>query len=198
VRYVRQASSLTRTSKHSGTAQNDRLTRLGRVKWLGTAQNDGLTRPGRVKWLGTAQNDGLTRLGRVKLHSPLIRLESYPAKMYTRVNGRAMEMGSSRWLKEQRDKVALEALSGIKVGVLARRYEVSPSTINGWIRDYREENGDQEYPFPVEQADELKRLLEIEQKYAKAMKMLGEKELENEILRDLLKKPTPAYPRNSK
>lgn len=109
-----------------------------------------------------------------------------------------MKMGSSRWLKEQRDKVAIEALSGIKVGVLARRYEVSPSTINGWVRDYREENGDQDYPFPVEQADELKRLLEIEQKYTKAMKMLGEKELENEILRDLLKKPTPAYPRNSK
>jgi len=28
--------------------------------------------------------------------------------------------------------------------------------------------------------------------------MLGEKDLELEILRELLKKPTPAYPRNSK
>jgi hypothetical protein len=43
--------------------------------------------------------------------------------------------------------------------------------------------------------EELKRLLDVEQKYEKAVKMLGEKELEIEILRELLKKPTPAYPK---
>ncbi len=44
----------------------------------------------------------------------------------------------------------------------------------------------------------MKRLLEVEKKYEKAVKMLGEKDLEIEILRELLKKPTPAYPKNSR
>ena len=108
-----------------------------------------------------------------------------------------IKMGSTRLHEEQREKVAIEALSGIKVGVLSRKYGVSPKTINGWVRDYREKHGEQEYPFPQEQVEEMKRLHEIEKKYDKAMKMLGEKDLEIEILRELLKKPTPAYQKNS-
>jgi hypothetical protein len=47
------------------------------------------------------------------------------------------------------------------------------------------------------QLQELKRLQEVEKKYEKAMKVLGEKELEIEILRELLKKQNPAYLKNS-
>jgi transposase-like protein len=103
-----------------------------------------------------------------------------------------------RLFEEQKEKAALEALSGIKAAVVARKYSVSPNTVNQWVRDYREKHGEQEHPYPQEQAEEMKRLLEVEKKYEKAVKMLGEKELEIEILRELLKKPTPAYPRNSK
>lgn len=103
-----------------------------------------------------------------------------------------------RYYEEQKEKVALEALSGIKAAVVARKYGISPSTVNQWVRDYREKNGEQDFPYPQEQAEEMKRLLEVEKKYERAMKMLGEKDLELEILRELLKKPTPAYPRNSK
>jgi transposase-like protein len=103
-----------------------------------------------------------------------------------------------RLYEEQRDKAALEALSGIKAAVVARKYGVSPNTVNQWIRDYREKKGEQDYPYPQDQAEEMQRLLKVEQKYEKAVKLLGEKDLEIEILRELLKKPTPAYPRNSK
>ena len=103
-----------------------------------------------------------------------------------------------RFYEEQREKAALEALSGIKVAVVARKYGVSPSTVNQWVRDYREKNGEMVHPYPQEQAVEMQRLLEVERKYEKAVKMLGEKDLEIEILRELLKKPTPAYPRNLK
>lgn len=44
----------------------------------------------------------------------------------------------------------------------------------------------------------MKRLQEVEARYEKAMKVLGEKELENEILRDLIKKHNPAYVKNLK
>jgi transposase-like protein len=103
-----------------------------------------------------------------------------------------------RFFEEQKERAALEALSGIKAAVVARKHGVSPSTVNQWVRDYREKHGEQEHPYPQEQAEEMKRLLEIEKKYDKAVKLLGERDLEIEILRELLKKPTPAYPKNSK
>jgi transposase-like protein len=101
-------------------------------------------------------------------------------------------------MSEQREKAALEGLSGIKVAVVARKYGVTPGTVNQWVRDYREQHGEQDYPYPQEQAEEMKRLLEVEKKYEKAVKMLGEKDLEIEILRELLKKPSPAYLKNSR
>ncbi|MFC5405763.1 helix-turn-helix domain-containing protein [Cohnella soli] len=101
-------------------------------------------------------------------------------------------------MSEQREKAAQEVLSGIKAAVVARKYGVTPGTVNQWVRDYREEHGEQDHPYPQEQAEEMKRLLEVEKKYEKAVKMLGEKDLEIEILRELLKKPTPAYPKNSR
>jgi len=107
-------------------------------------------------------------------------------------------MSSMGKMSEQREKAAQEVLSGIKAAVVARKYGVTPSTVNQWVRDYREKNGEQDHPYPQEQAEELKRLLEVEKKYEKAVKMLGEKDLEIEILRELLKKPTPAYPKNSR
>ncbi|UKS26375.1 helix-turn-helix domain-containing protein [Paenibacillus sp. HWE-109] len=99
-------------------------------------------------------------------------------------------------MSEQKEKAAQEVLSGMKAAVVARKYGVTPGTVNQWVRDYREQHGEQDYPYPQEQAEELKRLLEVEKRYDKAVKLLGEKDLEIEILRELLKKPTPAYPKN--
>lgn len=101
-------------------------------------------------------------------------------------------------MSEQRERAAEEVLSGIRAAVVARKYGVTPGTVNQWVRDYREQHGEQDYPYPKEQAEELKRLLEVEKRYEKAVKLLGEKDLEIEILRDLLKKPIPAYPKNSR
>lgn len=103
-----------------------------------------------------------------------------------------------RLMEEERLKVVREALAGIKVGVLARMYDIHPETIRGWVRDYRDDIADEEIPMADEHLQELQRLQEVEEKYQKAVKMLGEKELEIEILRELLKKKTPAYPKNTK
>ncbi|TCZ72883.1 transposase [Paenibacillus albiflavus] len=100
--------------------------------------------------------------------------------------------------EEIRLKVVREALSGIKIAVLGRKYELHPETIRGWIRDYQDEIGEDQIPSTDEQIQELKRLQEIEDKYHKAIKILGEKELENEILRELVKKQNPAYLKNLK
>lgn len=103
-----------------------------------------------------------------------------------------------RLKEETRLKIVKEALAGIKVGVLARMYDIHPETIRLWIRDHRDSIPPEEIPVADEHLQELQRLQDVEQRYEKAVKVLGEKELELEILRELLKKKDPAYPRNSK
>jgi len=99
--------------------------------------------------------------------------------------------------KEVRYKVAQEALGGIKVGVLARKYDVSPRTIRNWVKEYQDTFGDDAVPTIDERIDESKRLAELEDKYNRAVKALGEKELEIEVLRELVKKSSPASTINS-
>ena len=105
--------------------------------------------------------------------------------------------GTKKVYEEVRLQVVREALAGIKVAVLGRKYELHPETIRTWIREYRDQVEEAGFPDLDEQNRELKRLQEVEEKYQTAVKMLGEKELELEILRDLVKKTSPAYRRNS-
>lgn len=93
--------------------------------------------------------------------------------------------------KEVRYKVAQEALAGIKVGVLARKYDVSPKTIRNWVKEFQDTFGEDAVPTIDERLDDSKRLAELEEKYSRALKALGEKELENEVLRELVKKIPP-------
>jgi len=90
--------------------------------------------------------------------------------------------------KEIRYKAAREALTGIKVGVVARKYDVSPKTIRNWVKGYQETFGADAIPSIDEQLDEARRVAELEEKLDLALKALGEKEIENNILRELLKK----------
>ena len=93
--------------------------------------------------------------------------------------------------EEVRHKVAQEALGGIRTGVLARKYEVSPKTIRNWVKEYQERFGADAIPTLDERIDDARRLAEMEEKYNQAVKALGEKELENTILRELVKKSSP-------
>jgi len=107
-------------------------------------------------------------------------------------------MGGKRLKEETRMKIVREALAGIKVGVLARIYDVHPESIRQWVRDHRDSIPLEEIPMTDEHVQELQRLQVVEERYEKAVKVLGEKELEIEILRELLKKKDPAYLKNLK
>ena len=69
-------------------------------------------------------------------------------------------MRRSRMYEEMRLQVVKEALAGIKVAVLARKYEVSPKSINTWVREYRDKISEDEIPTPDAQIQEMKRLQE--------------------------------------
>ena len=101
-------------------------------------------------------------------------------------------MKRNKVFEEVRYKVAQEALGGIKTGVLARKYDVTPSTIRNWVKEYQETFGDDAIPTIDERVADARRLAELEEKYNRALKTLGEKELELEILRELVKKTSPA------
>jgi transposase-like protein len=110
----------------------------------------------------------------------------------------AKNMKKNNIYEELRLKVAQEALSGTKAGFLARKYGVTPRTIYKWVQDYKEKYGEEAVPSVDKRIADSKRLHELEEKYEKAMKLLGEQNLEIEILRDLVKKTNPAYPTKSK
>lgn len=95
--------------------------------------------------------------------------------------------------EEDRLKIVGEALAGIKVGVLARMYKIHPETIRGWVREHRDDISPDDIPVADEHLLELRRLQEVEARFEQAKKLLGEKELEIEILRELVKKKNPAY-----
>lgn len=100
--------------------------------------------------------------------------------------------------EDARLKIVKEALAGIKVGTLARMYGIHPETVRAWIRDHRDEISQEEVPAADEHLQELRRLQEVEAKFEQAKKLLGEKELEIEILRELVKKKNPAYRKDLK
>ncbi|SMF64986.1 Transposase [Paenibacillus uliginis N3/975] len=97
---------------------------------------------------------------------------------------------------EAKKEYVVEVLSGYRTEMVARKYGMSPKTLSGWVRQYEDEVGDlmvkkQKEAQKIEQ--DAAKFQELQQKYDEAMKLLGEKELENHILKDLVKKKYPDY-----
>lgn len=84
--------------------------------------------------------------------------------------------------KQQIIKEVLEVGNG---SLVARKYDINQNIINRWVRQSRS-NGTKHTSLPMPQ-DHKQLLAENEQ----LKKLLGKKELEIEILRDLLKKTNP-------
>ncbi|SFB22306.1 Transposase [Cohnella sp. OV330] len=79
-------------------------------------------------------------------------------------------------------------VSGYRTEHVARQHGLSPSTLSRWVRQYWDEV-EAELTKKMEHAEQLaKDSKDLQKKYDQAMKMLGEKELEIAILKDLLKK----------
>lgn len=103
-----------------------------------------------------------------------------------------------RWKEAAKVQIVREALSGIKVGTLSRMYDVHPETLRRWVREYQDTVSLDDIPPADEHLQEIRRLQDVELKFEQAKKLIGEKELEIEVLRELLKKKNPAYSKDSK
>ncbi|MDF2716083.1 MAG: transposase [Paenibacillus sp.] len=81
-----------------------------------------------------------------------------------------------------------EALAGGNFSHAARKHDLNPETVRVWVRDFRASG--QEVAAPPQESSDPAPEEDYEVKYNRAMRLLGEKEVE---LRELLKKKNPAY-----
>lgn len=99
-------------------------------------------------------------------------------------------------IQAKKEYVAEVLAGGYRTEVIARRYGMSPKTLREWVRQYQDEV-DGLVAKKRNEEEKLKqdamRLQELEKKYGEAMKLIGEKELEINILRELVKKKYPDW-----
>jgi len=107
-------------------------------------------------------------------------------------------MRTSKAFHETRLKIVGEALAGIKIGVLARKYGISPETIRNWVRKYRDEVGPDHIPSTDEQILELKRLQDIEEKCQKSHGAARRKRAGDPGAARTFKKNNPDYAKDGK
>jgi transposase-like protein len=96
--------------------------------------------------------------------------------------------------KEFKLQVIKEAQETGKISLVARRYELNPNMVSRWIREYKDGKfGDVDVAvLPDLDSQELSKENE------KLKVLLGEKDLEIAILRDLIKKKNPHLLKNLK
>ena len=103
-----------------------------------------------------------------------------------------MYMKRRKHSKEFKLQVVKEALEVGNKALVARRYELSPNLVQRWVKAYEEGKLGQEM---APSSAEIKRL---EEENEQLKKLLGEKDLEIAILRDLIKKKNPHLLKNWK
>ncbi len=97
----------------------------------------------------------------------------------------------------KKEYVAL-VVSGYRTEHVARLHGMSPSSLQRWVRQHWDEV-QTEMVAKKKQAEQIEKdTHDLQKRYDQAMKMLGEKDLEIAILKDLVKKTTPPSAPGSK
>lgn len=105
-------------------------------------------------------------------------------------------MTRTQYPPEFKLRVAREAAEVGNASEVARRYEVHPTMVNRWLRAYRRD-GETTFDPQVRRkrmtrstdpSANTARVREVERENEQLKRLLGEKDLEIAILRDLLKK----------
>jgi transposase-like protein len=89
-------------------------------------------------------------------------------------------------------------VSGYRTEHVARQNGMSPSTLQRWVRLYWDEVQNEMVEKKKQADQQVKDAMDLQKRYDKAMKILGEKDLEIAILKDLVKKTTLPSTRDSK
>lgn len=96
-------------------------------------------------------------------------------------------MKRTKHSKEFKIQVIKESLETGKTSVVARRYELNPNMVCRWVREYKNGHFGEVDVSVVPDLDSKQLSNENDQ----LKKLLGEKDLEIAVLRDLIKKKNP-------
>lgn len=98
-------------------------------------------------------------------------------------------MKRKRYSQEFKNQVAKECLEVGNAAIVARKHELSANMVNRWVREYQ--NQGHTGTLPKAPCNQSPKSLETENE--KLKKLLGEKDLEIAILKDLVKKTNPPF-----
>lgn len=97
---------------------------------------------------------------------------------------------------QTKKELVAEVLAGYRIEVVAKKHGMAPKTLSNWVRQYQDEVDDlmaKRKNDEEQMKQDAARLHDLEKKYNDAMKIIGEKELEINVLRDLVKKKYPDW-----
>jgi transposase-like protein len=97
---------------------------------------------------------------------------------------------------ETKKEIVAEVVAGYRTEAVARRYGVSPDTVSKWVRQYRDEVGEimaRKRKTEEQLLQDAERLKELERKYQEALKLLGEKDVQIQMLEEIIKKNHPEW-----
>ncbi|NMB42335.1 MAG: transposase [Firmicutes bacterium] len=100
-------------------------------------------------------------------------------------------MKRKRHTQEFKDQVIKEALETGNSALVARRHELSGSLVARWVREFKSGKHSAGSNNELNFKDLTKDNLQLYQENDQLKKMLGDKELEIAILKDLIKKKNP-------
>lgn len=99
-----------------------------------------------------------------------------------------MRASRSNQFVELKKRIVQEALEGGNAAYVARQHELSPKTVNRWVKEYRDEVEVEMGKKDKNQTNSLIEEQDVKKQLDQALKLLGKLQVENEILKDLLKK----------
>lgn len=105
-------------------------------------------------------------------------------------------MRSNRYSKEFKEMVLEEVKQGANVAQVARKHELSPKTVYNWISRAKHKDWEATEPAAKKTSQYIPKPQEFKQletENERLKRLLGDKDLEIAILRDLLKKTNPGY-----
>jgi len=96
-----------------------------------------------------------------------------------------------RYTQEFKDQVIKEALETGNSAIVARRYELSGSLVARWVREFKNGKQNANSANNLSFSGLARENQHLSQENEQLKKMLGDKELEIAILKDLIKKKNP-------
>jgi len=102
-------------------------------------------------------------------------------------------MQRKKYSQEFKDQIVKESLEVGNAAIVARKNDLSANMVSRWVREHRKQNniGIEVISFGTGSYNQNIKALESEND--KLKKLLGEKDLEIAILKDLVKKTNPQF-----